>query len=76
MFPNEPRTYIDPNAPEDSAKSSELQNGRWAMIGFVAAIGAYSITGNIIPGIFQLPIEQNKDIAPIQLSLQTVCMVF
>ncbi len=52
MFANEPRTYIDPQAPLDAAKSSELQNGRWAMIGFVAAIGAYATTGNIIPGIF------------------------
>ena len=27
-------------------------NGRAAMIGFVAAVGAYTITGQIIPGIF------------------------
>ena len=32
--------------------NAELQNGRWAMIGFVAAIGAYVTTGQIIPGIF------------------------
>ncbi len=31
---------------------AEKSNGRWAMIGFIAAIGAYSITGQIIPGIF------------------------
>ena len=30
----------------------ELQNGRWAMIGIMAALGAYATTGQIIPGIF------------------------
>ena len=32
--------------------NAELQNGRWAMLGFVAALGAYATTGQIIPGIF------------------------
>ena len=36
----------------DQSKAAELTNGRWAMIGFVAAIGAYVTTGQIIPGIF------------------------
>lgn len=31
---------------------AELLNGRLAMLGFVAAIGAYALTGQIIPGIF------------------------
>jgi len=31
---------------------AEKVNGRWAMIGFVALIGAYIATGQIIPGIF------------------------
>ena len=31
---------------------AEEFNGRAAMIGFVAAIGAYITTGQIIPGIF------------------------
>ena len=34
-------------------ESSELLNGRLAMIGFVAALGAYATTGQVIPGIFQ-----------------------
>ena len=34
------------------SKAAELANGRWAMIGFVAAIGAYVTTGQIIPAIF------------------------
>tara|TARA_Y100001963_G_scaffold118908_1_gene165766 strand:+ start:4625 stop:4801 length:177 start_codon:yes stop_codon:yes gene_type:complete len=32
--------------------NAELQNGRWAMIGIIAALGAYATTGQIIPGIF------------------------
>ena len=34
------------------SKEAELANGRWAMIGFVAAICAYVTTGQIIPGLF------------------------
>ena len=35
-------------------KEAELLNGRLAMLGFVAALGAYITTGQVIPGIFQL----------------------
>ena len=31
---------------------AEKFNGWMAMIGFVAACGSYSVTGQIIPGIF------------------------
>ena len=31
---------------------AEKLNGRAAMIGFVAAVGAYLTTGQVIPGIF------------------------
>ena len=31
---------------------AEKLNGRLAMLGFVAAVGAYATTGQIIPGIF------------------------
>ena len=30
---------------------AEQLNGRFAMIGFIAAIGAYLTTGQIIPGV-------------------------
>ena len=33
-------------------KYAEKVNGRLAMLGFVAAVGAYATTGQIIPGIF------------------------
>jgi len=31
---------------------AEILNARFAMIGFVAGVGAYLTTGQIIPGIF------------------------
>ncbi len=31
---------------------AELVNGRLAMLGVVAAVGAYALTGQIIPGVF------------------------
>jgi len=33
-------------------ENAEVQNGRWAMIGIISALGAYATTGQIIPGIF------------------------
>jgi len=33
-------------------ENAEIQNGRWAMVGIVAAIGTYALSGQIIPGIF------------------------
>tara|TARA_B100000609_G_scaffold129096_1_gene102856 strand:+ start:264 stop:452 length:189 start_codon:yes stop_codon:yes gene_type:complete len=33
-------------------KNAEKANGRWAMLGFVALLGAYITTGQIIPGIY------------------------
>jgi hypothetical protein len=33
-------------------EKAEKLNGRLAMLGVIAAIGAYSLTGQLIPGIF------------------------
>ena len=33
-------------------EDAEKANGRWAMIGFIALIGAYITSGQIIPGVF------------------------
>ena len=49
MYAREPRMEV---MDVDQSKQAELTNGRWAMIGFIAAIGAYVTTGQIIPGIF------------------------
>ena len=53
IYSVEPTPYIDENASYESYPSNpEKVNGRWAMIGFVALLGAYATTGQIIPGIF------------------------
>ena len=53
-FPNETRPYIDESASyEGYPQNAEKVNGRWAMIGFIALVGAYATTGQIIPGIFE-----------------------
>ena len=49
MYAKEPQVEV---IDVDQSKAAELANGRWAMIGFVAAIGAYVTTGQIIPGLF------------------------
>ena len=36
---------------ENEKVVAEQLNGRFAMIGFIAAVGAYLTTGQIIPGI-------------------------
>ena len=52
-FPNETRPYIDESGSCDGQpQNAEKVNGRWAMIGFVALLGAYVTTGQIIPGVF------------------------
>jgi len=53
LSPTETRPYIDESVSYDGyPQNAEKVNGRWAMIGFVALIGAYATTGQIIPGIF------------------------
>ena len=54
IFAKEPTMYIDPN--EDHTvnhnEKAEKLNGRLSMIGIIAALGAYALTGQIIPGIW------------------------
>ena len=33
-------------------ENAELQNGRWAMLGIIAGLGAYLMTGQMLPGVF------------------------
>ena len=49
MFASEPRVEV---MDVDQSAQAELTNGRWAMIGIMAALGAYAYTGQIIPGVF------------------------
>ena len=42
MFPSETRPYIDETVSYDGyPQNAEKVNGRWAMVGFVALLGAY-----------------------------------
>jgi hypothetical protein len=54
VFAKEPTMYIDPN--EDYTVShnekAERLNGRIAMLSIIAAMGAYAVTGQLIPGIW------------------------
>ncbi len=52
-FPNETRPYVDESVSyEGYPQNAEKVNGRWAMIGMIALLGAYVTTGQIIPGWF------------------------
>ena len=48
-FASEPKVQV---MEQDFFDNAERVNGQLAMIGFVAALGSYIITGQIIPGIF------------------------
>ena len=60
MFAKEPQMYIDPQVEELQMKDAyethnekaEKLNGRFAMMGVIAAIGAYAVSGQLIPGIW------------------------
>ena len=60
LFAREPQMYIDPQIEEQQMNESfethnekaEKLNGRFAMMGIIAALGAYAVTGQIIPGIW------------------------
>ena len=51
LFAKEPpMTIMD--VTETHNEKAERLNGRMAMIGVIAALGAYALTGQIIPGIW------------------------
>ena len=60
MFAKEPQMYIDPTITEKMKtemyethnEKAEKLNGRFAMMGVIAAIGAYATTGQLIPGLW------------------------
>jgi len=51
IFAKEPTMYTQEITVTHNEKA-ELLNGRLAMIGIIAAFGAYALTGQIIPGIW------------------------
>ena len=50
VYAKEPQIYL--TEPMFHNENAELLNGRLAMLGVIAAIGAYATTGQLIPGIF------------------------
>lgn len=55
-YAKEPQMYYDPKTMTDNYEThnekAEKLNGRFAMMGIIAALGAYAVTGQIIPGIW------------------------
>jgi redox-sensitive bicupin YhaK (pirin superfamily) len=52
LFAKEPPVYADPTYTESHNVKAERLNGRLAMLGVIAALGAYALTGQIVPGIW------------------------
>ena len=51
IFANESRPRLVENYSGYSTEA-EKTNGRWAMVGMIALLGAYATTGQILPGVF------------------------
>ena len=51
MFAKEPQMYTTEVTVTHNEKA-EMLNGRLAMLGVIAAIGAYCVSGQLIPGVF------------------------
>ena len=51
MYAIEPQMQVMEIQMDHNTKA-ELLNGRLAMLGVIAAIGAYAVTGQLIPGVF------------------------
>ena len=51
MYAKEPQMQVMEVAVTHNEKAEKL-NGRLAMLGVIAAIGAYCVTGQLIPGVF------------------------
>ena len=51
VWAKEPKVEVMEVTVTHNEKAEQL-NGRLAMLGVIAAIGAYAITGQLIPGIY------------------------
>ena len=52
IFAKEPIMTIDEKYGIPHNEKAEKLNGRLAMLGVMAAIGAYAVTGQLIPGLW------------------------
>ena len=51
IYAKEPQMYLKEITVTHNERAEKL-NGRLAMLGVIAAIGAYALTGQLIPGVF------------------------
>ena len=51
LFAKEPQMRVEEVTVTHNEKA-EMLNGRLAMLGVMAAIGAYAVTGQLIPGLW------------------------
>lgn len=51
IYATEPQIQVMEITMDHNTKAEKL-NGRLAMLGIIAAIGAYAVTGQLIPGLF------------------------
>ena len=51
LWAKEPTMYMT-DVTETQNERAEKLNGRLAMLGVIAALGAYALTGQVIPGIW------------------------
>ena len=51
IFAKEPQVKVMEVSVTHNEKAEQL-NGRFAMLGVIAALGAYAVTGQLIPGIW------------------------
>ena len=51
IYAKEPTMYLQEITVTHNERAEKL-NGRLAMLGVIAAIGAYALTGQLIPGVF------------------------
>ena len=52
IFAKEPPITFEEKYTVSHNEKAEMLNGRLAMLGVIAAIGAYAVTVQLIPGIF------------------------
>ena len=52
VYAKEPAMTFDEKYTVAQVERAEMLNGRVAMLGVIAAIGAYAVSGQLIPGVW------------------------
>ena len=61
IWPIEPKMYTQ-EVTVNHNENAEKLNGRLAMLGVIAALGAYALTGQIIPGVWWCHKEKGRTV--------------